>query len=767
VDVTTPSDSSFDYTDDSVIARVAFDIPHQAVGDVSQLTAAMSAMRTELESIARAQSDWMDYLRQVPEITSRANQAIREQITLMERMSYVQGEVGVGGGGGKFWGGGGGGAPGAAGGGGGGGGGGYSTAAAPGYVNPFRDMAFGTGAHGGDGGAGGMGAALGALEKNDPHTFANVTSARGQAVNPALLGMVGGALAASYGKGTQPGQAGSGGEADGSTVPQGTSAARTSAGKPDPGKGGAPMGAASQNDPGEPSPDGTDNQKMISNLLNEARTGRIGPRIASIIRSVIGGGRDAGGGGGAGGSADGGGANDLIGSALGSLGSSMLPGMFGGRAGGGIAGMLGAHKGTAIGLGVAGLGLGAMGAAQNIGERVTDLTQLGSVQGGGAVEGAGYEVSARIMALNPFINTDQARQVMQMSLKSGFRGGEGDMVQDFMVKNFKDMSMSFADSLSVIESSAQKSGDSTLGLADKMKDLQGTLDLMKGLSGEGGAALPEREAQFESTVKTLSSLNVDPESANRSALAMQEMFKDNPVLRSAAPQLANAAAQSPMFMQQVAMRNGITGMLPGALPGALADAGIDTHDAFLDQAKYVANMVSKYPGGKRNQAAMFQELMAQQGVPMDQKTAYALYGEVSGGRDIAGDTEKSMQTGAGHKTIGSKIMDNFTRQSGAQSAADNFSASRQDGFTPDGQPPRSLPQSREQVGSGSLTAQGTVNGELRVTVDQQGRVTAPPTIQLTGQQKAVMAGGGSGQLNSVGPGDPNYMHAHNTFPGGR
>lgn len=763
--MTTPSDSSFDYTDDSVIARVAFDIPHQAVGDVSQLTAAMSAMRTELESIARAQSDWMDYLRQVPEITSRANQAIREQITLMERMSYVQGEVGVGGGGGKFWGGGGG-APGAAGGGG-GGGGGYSTAAAPGYVNPFRDMAFGTGAHGGDGGAGGMGAALGALEKNDPHTFANVTSARGQAVNPALLGMVGGALAASYGKGTQPGQAGSGGEADGSTVPQGTSAARTSAGKPDPGKGGAPMGAASQNDPGEPSPDGTDNQKMLSNILNEARTGRIGPWIASIIKSVIGGGRDAGGGGGAGGSATGGGANDLIGSALGTLGSSMLPGMFGGKAGGGIAGMLGAHKGTAIGLGVAGLGLGAMGAAQNIGERVTDLTQLGSVQGGGAIEGAGYEVSARIMALNPFINTDQARQVMQMSLKSGFRGGEGDMVQDFMVKNFKDMSMSFADSLSVIESSAQKSGDSTLGLADKMKDLQGTLDLMKGLSGEGGAALPEREAQFESTVKTLSSLNVDPESANRSALAMQEMFKDNPVLRSAAPQLANAAAQSPMFMQQVAMRNGITGMLPGALPGALADAGIDTHDAFLDQAKYVANMVSKYPGGKRNQAAMFQELMAQQGVPMDQKTAYALYGEVSGGRDIAGDTEKSMQTGAGHKTIGSKIMDNFTRQSGAQSAADNFSASRQDGFTPDGQPPRALPQSREQAGSGSLTAQGTVNGELRITVDQQGRVTAPPTIQLTGQQKAVMAGSGSGQLNSVGPGDPNYMHAHNTFPGGR
>ena len=90
--MTTPD--SFEYTDDSVVARVSVDIPNQAVADISQLTSAMSAMRTELESIARAQSSWLDYLQQMPVIVEQSNQAIRNQITLMERMSYLQSEVG-------------------------------------------------------------------------------------------------------------------------------------------------------------------------------------------------------------------------------------------------------------------------------------------------------------------------------------------------------------------------------------------------------------------------------------------------------------------------------------------------------------------------------------------------------------------------------------------------------------------------------------------------------------------------------------------------
>ena len=138
--MTTPGSDSFDYTDNSVIARVAFDIPASALSDINQITQAMGAMRTELESIARAQSDWLDYLGQVPQIAERANQAYRETITQMERMSYIQNEIGGGIGSGP----GGGGDSGGPGGGGGGTATGYSTAAPQGYVNPFKDMVEGT-----------------------------------------------------------------------------------------------------------------------------------------------------------------------------------------------------------------------------------------------------------------------------------------------------------------------------------------------------------------------------------------------------------------------------------------------------------------------------------------------------------------------------------------------------------------------------------------------------------------------------------------------
>ncbi len=61
----------------------------------------------------------------------------------------------------------------------------------------------------------------------------------------------------------------------------------------------------------------------------------------------------------------------------------------------------------------------------------------------------------------------------------------------------------------------------------------------------------------------------------------------------------------------------------------------------------------------------------------------------------------------------------------------------------------------------SMTSSGTVTGNVTITVDQQGRVTAPQSIQLTGAQKAALAGGGTAQLNNIQPGD---SHAYNTVP---
>jgi hypothetical protein len=72
----------------------------------------------------------------------------------------------------------------------------------------------------------------------------------------------------------------------------------------------------------------------------------------------------------------------------------------------------------------------------------------------------------------------------------------------------------------------------------------------------------------------------------------------------------------------------------------------------------------------------------------------------------------------------------------------------------------SLPTDPGQVSpSGRVTTEGTVRGNVTITIDQSGRVTAPPSIQLTGLQKSALAGWGSSQVNNVAPGD-----SHSTPP---
>jgi hypothetical protein len=85
------------------------------------------------------------------------------------------------------------------------------------------------------------------------------------------------------------------------------------------------------------------------------------------------------------------------------------------------------------------------------------------------------------------------------------------------------------------------------------------------------------------------------------------------------------------------------------------------------------------------------------------------------------------------------------------------------GYTPSGNPAPPMPQSTAQVQQ-SITTQGVVTGEVRITVDQAGRVTAPSVIQLTGTQKAANSGYSSSQLNNAPPGDPTHNHAFNSFP---
>lgn len=854
----------FSYSDDSVVAKVSVDINANSLTSISQLTQAMSALRTEQEANARATSDWVTYLNEIPAISERANQAYRESITLMERMSYIQSEINGGptsnvgptanaGPGGRPT---------------------YSTAAAPGYVNPWVAGTAGMGQGEGMGGTYGF---LQAMAGQDPRMYANMMAARGIPINPAMMGMVGGAAVGDVGAGGVGGTGGGqgwGAASPGSQSPQPTQHDRDSAAPPDPtgpwsthtpdkphidapgwqdevdalgpvakqvmdesrvssgmpadafsrhmaefwdrtntpseeahgesrspGRGGAkkvrhekaPSPQGNDEESSEPSDDGDDGlSNLASKVANELR---VGNRYGGI-------------------------------SGMGLKGLSGAARALGSNAVGSVAGKMGI---SADALGGAVKGLGSVGVAaggalaineaiQKIGELDTKYSQLGSVQGGGAVEGFGYEMQARIMGLNPFITTEQARTVMQMTLREGFRGGNFDTVQQFMMKNFKEMGMSFSDSMELTKNTINATGNSVHTFAENMNDVQKTLDTMKILTKEGGASLPTREEQLKNSMDTLTALAVPPEAAHKMSMQMQQAFKDIPLLREKIPDQITNAIQNPMFLTQMAANQGMTGLMPEEILPAMADAGVDLGNAAMDELYRLANLAKGMSNGNVGRGAYnFQKLMAGEGVTMDPNTAKALYKELIGGRDVKGDMNKDLADAA-NKTLTQKkpvtqtvvesmltqatdtVKDPLQRGNNIIQHAmkDEYSdvASELPGFfgsmipgsgyvknlwngmfgdsTKNQAAQDPAVKGRDSGGGGGdngsnnggggpsapIKTEGNVTGNLTVTVLQNGQVQAPPTIQLTGQQKSAAAGYGGAQVNNAPPGDPTYNHAY-------
>ncbi|AON96892.1 tail length tape measure protein [Mycobacterium phage Tonenili] len=735
----------FEYTDDSVVARLAFDIPAQALTDITQLTKAMSAMATEQEAIARTTGTWLDYLNQVPVIAERANQSMRETITTMERMAYIQNEMG--GGLGNV-----GATPTA------GPQGAYSTAAPSGYVNPFAGQFFGMGAIPQDVAA--VQQQLSGIASQDPRLYANMMAARGQAVNPALLGMMGGAVAGFTGQGgvgDTGGGMGYGNAAPGSMSTQATQAARDSAAPPDPTQSGATTRSEPQNIPAEPHPDAPPWQRAVMGTVSAAQ---------QIVNETQG--------------ATGRGGNNLLGLASAGLGAAGKFASNHPNALGGFGGRLGT---VAKGAGLLGAGAWAFNKAQDVGETIQKYEQLGNVQGGDWGTGIKYEAQARMLALNPFITTQQARQAMQMALSEGFQGGEYDTVMDYMLNNFKDMGVQFATSMDYAKQAIYSGED--VGAATSMSaDL---MQAMKRLSAEGGQSFPDRVQTGLEMSSSLMSQGFSAESAYRAVLGAQEGYADNKVLRDSMGQLIPQATGSPQLMTMVANRMGVTGLLPGALEAGLDEAGFDGDELLLEAAKEIAHLVSGYPN-KLNRIAAFRELMAQNGVQMDWRQAKALYEEATG--EGPSPVERANERVANSNQEGRSFVDqagdflsNLARpfttglMGGLTKAVEGkwdevwptitenqYSTPHQadkdhqrDAFARAGRAPAELPQTAEQADTQAQTVrtEGQVSGEVRITVDQAGRVSAPQSIQLTGQQKSAYAGYGSSQLNNPPPGDHN------------
>jgi len=230
--------------------------------------------------------------------------------------------------------------------------------------------------------------------------------------------------------------------------------------------------------------------------------------------------------------------------------------------GGGAGGALG---GLAKGAGVAGLGLTAAlagyGLTQKGGEVYQGFKNQGLVRGGGAAEGIGYEMSIRAMAMNPFLSTEQSRQVIQAALTEGYSGKAFDTVTGFMSSNLREMNLGVAQSVELLRKNVNEGGQSIEGLA-------ANLGVLKEMSKTGVRSLPELQAGFQATSGTLVNAGVSGPVADRNALAAGQMFNDNQALKGTGEQLVQAMTgpQGMAFMRAQGGINMPAGVMPGAMP---------------------------------------------------------------------------------------------------------------------------------------------------------------------------------------------------------
>lgn len=403
----------FQFTDDTVVAKLSIDVPAGSAESLRQINQQAEQLRVELEAIARAESNWIDYLEQVPQLTEQAAAAQRNLITQLERTSYLQqqlGSAGMPGFSASV------GIPGQA---------PYSTAAPAGYSDPFSGAVAGLGTAGRVPSTGPVGSVAEAsnsadlishLAQTDPQMYANMAAQRG-------LG--GGKITSALKKLAMYSMTGLGTDTPGS-------------GAPGMGKGGPTPTAGTT--PGK--------------AFDDADTEELAKEMAKKVENE---------------QAAGLGNHPLLSQALGSAAN------LAGRAGLGGAARMGmglesiASGGTSIGLmgklGMAGTAIAGAGlASQNIGEWYQGVKNLGSVRGGGFAQGAAYEAEARMMSLNPFIDLQQSREIMQAGLREGYTGKTFDTITSFMASNLKNMNLAQPYSAFVLTPSGwAKMGDLAVG----------------------------------------------------------------------------------------------------------------------------------------------------------------------------------------------------------------------------------------------------------------------------------------------------------------
>lgn len=396
-----------------------------------------------------------------------------------------------------------------------------------------------------------------------------------------------------------------------------------------------------------------------------------------------------------------------------------------GAGAGGLLGSLGKLGSLALKVGGSlSVVLGAFDLLQHGGQQIQEFRNMASVRGGAAGQGAAVEARAKLMAMNPFISQDQARQIYQSVMSDGYADASGagaDNVIDFMKHNLTSLNISVADSSKMLRDTIIGGGEGDKkGVNDALQMLGKELDNIRTISREGVISTPEFRKEVMSTQQALMNMGSSPEAAMQTAMSAEAVESGSHTMEGqfAATAQGLATPQGGAWLRAMGGPGGtpLRGLDPRLFPQVTAEAlqekgGNAYNEAVGNLMHGIAQQSAAMGGPEENQVYIYQQRLRAMGIN-DNAT-----------QSLAGAKESFEDALSGH-------LQEAVKAAGEEVAKQNQATT-----------PRSIQMN------------GSVLLDLTPEAARLLRAKGGNTIQLTPTQRAANRGYGNASVND----DPDSM----------
>ena len=191
-------------------------------------------------------------------------------------------------------------------------------------------------------------------------------------------------------------------------------------------------------------------------------------------------------------------------------------------------------KGLGIAGGVLGVALAGYGLAQKGGQMIQGWRNIAGERGGAAGQGLQLSARADVLAMDPMIGQDQARQIYQAMLSEGYANASGsggfgpnsaEDIKNFYKNGIKNWNMDVSEGTELLRLSAKGTKISLVELAQGMDQLKRQAAL------PGGLSLSDQKRMAMQYAAQLESQGVSPENAWKNAINSSAYFAQDPELQ--------------------------------------------------------------------------------------------------------------------------------------------------------------------------------------------------------------------------------------------